>query len=187
MDDNTVVPIVLIVLVLPLAIGILLVRDRYRAWRRQKTPEQRAAAREDLVRRLRKAEWAAIERALGRPIPSGLKRLYADTTWTSGDEFRVLSPFDEAETIEERSTIVLSPATVESLARLDSIDVDVFQFGTDQFGDPYCVQLFELSDGDGAVFLHMLDGDSVIRVADSLGDFLRWPRQRVDHPRPRSS
>jgi hypothetical protein len=187
MTVDALVPLLLIVLVLPLVIGILLVRDRYRAWKMRKTPEQVAAERQDLLRRLRNPEWAAIEHALGRPVPDMLKQLYADPAWTSGEEFRVFSPFDETESADERSTIVLSPATVESLARLESIDMEVFQFGTDQFGDPYGVQLFELADGDGAIYLHMLDGDSVIRVADSLADFLRWPRQRVDHPRPRSS
>jgi hypothetical protein len=55
----------------------------------------------------------------------------------------------------------------------------VFQFATDEFGNPYGIQLFEQPDGDGAVYLHMLDGDFADRIADSLAEFRRWPRQRL--------
>jgi SMI1 / KNR4 family (SUKH-1) len=179
MDADVVVPIVLIAAVLPLAIGMLVVRDRYKAWRRRKSPEQLAAERQDLIQRLRRPEWPAIERALGRRVPNVLKDLYADSQWLTGEEFRVISPFAPAERIEDHTRVALSPATTESLATLEAISVDVFQFATDEFGNPYGVQLFEQPDGDGAVFLHMLDGDEVIRIADSLADFLSWPRHRV--------
>jgi hypothetical protein len=179
MNTDVVVPILLIVLVLPVAIGILVTRDRYRAWRRRKTPEQLAAERQDLIERLRRPEWPAIERAIGRPVPKVLRDLYEDPEWLSGQEFRVISPFLAAES-EEHARVTLSPATADSLATLGSISVDVFQFATDEFGNPYGVQLFEASDGDGAVFLHMLDGDCVERIADSLAEFRRWPRQRSD-------
>ena len=68
---------------------------------------------------------------------------------------------------------------MESIVHLDSIHADVFQFATDEFGNPYGIQLFEQPDGDGAVYLHMLDGDFVDRIADSLAEFRRWPRQRL--------
>ena len=179
MSRDVVIPIVLIVAVLPLAIGILVVRDRYQRWRHRRSPEHLEAERQDFRRRLRQPEWPAIERALGRPVPSVLKRLYEDPAWNGGDEYRVISPYEKVGTIEEHASIALSPATVDSLVRLDSIDVDVFQFATDEFGNPYGVQLFERLDGDGAVFLHMLDGDSVFRIADSLADLLGWPQQSL--------
>jgi hypothetical protein len=155
MNADVVVPIVLIPAVLPLAIGILVIRDRYKAWRGRKSPQQLEAERQDLIQRLRHPEWPAIERALGRRVPNVLKALYADSQWLTGAEFRVISPFVPAERIEDHMRVALIPATAESLATLDAISVDVFQFATDEFGNPYGVQLFEQPDGDGAVFLHI--------------------------------
>jgi hypothetical protein len=79
MNADVVVPIVLIAAVLPLAIGMLVLRDRYKAWRRRKSPEQLETERQDLIQRLRHPEWPAIERALGRRVPNVLKELYADS------------------------------------------------------------------------------------------------------------
>jgi hypothetical protein len=81
MNADVVVPIVLIPAVLPLAIGILVIRDRYKAWRGRKSPQQLEAERQDLIQRLRHPEWPAIERALGRRVPNVLKALYADSQW----------------------------------------------------------------------------------------------------------
>lgn len=180
MNADTVVPILLILGGLGLSVGILVARDRYRAWRARKSPEERAAEQQEGLRRLRNPEWLEIERTMGRPVPAVLKELYNDPAWVSGEEYRLISPFDEVETIEEHARIALAPVSSESLARLDSIDVEVLQFATDEFGNPYGVQLFELPDGDGAVYLHMLDGDHVFRIADSLADLRRWPRQRIE-------
>jgi hypothetical protein len=179
MNADVVVPILLILLVPLLAMGLLVVRDRYNAWRHRKSPEQLEAEQQALIRQLRQPEWPAIERALGRPVPAVLKKLYEDPEWMSGEEFRVINPYESVDPNDNFSRIALTPATPESLARLESIDVNVFEFATDEFGNPYGVALFEQPDGDGAVYLHMLDGDAVLRIADSLADLRRWPRQRV--------
>ena len=179
MDADTVIPILLILAVPGVAIVVLMARDQYKAWRTRKSPEELESERQEFIRRLHHPEWPAIERALGRGVPRVLRDLYNDSEWLTGNEFRVISPFEDRETVEDHPRARLSPATPESLARLESISVDVFQFATDEFGNPYGVQLFEEPDRDGAVFLHMLDGDTVFRIADSLADLLSWPKRRI--------
>src|SRR6476661_5716734 len=131
MDAAPIVPILLTVAVLAVAVAVLIARDRYKAWRTRTSPEEREAERQEFIRHIGHPEWSAIERALGRNVPRVLKDLYTDPEWLTGNEFRVTSPFENPATIEDHPRVALSPATPESLSRLESIGVDVLQFATD--------------------------------------------------------
>ena len=50
------------------------------------------------------------------------------------------------------------------------------------FGDPYYVE-FAAGRDDGPVSLRFHDGDDVERIADSLAEFLSWPRRAGEDDR----
>ena len=100
---------------------------------------------------------------------------------TSGD-FLVLDP---ARNRAERLPLNVNqfvPADEEALAPgLVSIPPGAFTFATNEYGDPLYVQLGELPDGDGRVFVHYHDGDDTEVVAPSLRTLLGWSRKaRLD-------
>lgn len=144
--------------------------------------EERRAERVAFEARLRNPQWTAVEAALGHAVPNLLREIYADQALITSADLLVLDPakgdgWDGAWNVNQ-----FTPADAEALApELESIPPGAFSFASNEFGDPFYVQLGELADGDGRVFVHYHDGDYTELVAPSLRTFLGWRRQaRLD-------
>lgn len=143
--------------------------------------EQRHAEQAAYRERLLSPRWAEVEATLGHPVPAILRELYADHALVTSGDFLVVDPTREAsEGVLNVNQFV--PADAEALTPLlVSIPPGAFSFATNEYGDPLYVQLGELPDGDGRVFVHYHDGDDTELVAPSLRALLSWPRERVSH------
>jgi hypothetical protein len=143
--------------------------------------EQRRTEQAAYRERLLSPRWEEVEAALGRPVPRILRELYADHALVTSGDFLVLDPSrDASEGVLNVNQFV--PADEEALTPLlVSIPSGAFSFATNEYGDPLYVQLGELPDGDGRVFVHYHDGDDTELVAPSLRTLLSWPRERVSH------
>jgi hypothetical protein len=146
--------------------------------RKSRREEQRRAERAAYRERLLSPRWEEVEAALGRPVPAILRELYANEGLVTSGDFLVLDPARDSEDAPFGVSQFL-PADAEALApTLVSIPPGTFSFATNEYGDPFYVQLGELADGDGRVFVHYHDGDDTELVAPSLRTLLGWPRER---------
>ncbi len=166
-----------------LAIGILWLRDRITRPARR-APAEVAAARTAHIEALKRPRWADIEAAMRRPIPPVLKDLYANPALLTGEDLYIFDP-GKPQTEGDAWWIALSPASLECLhPDIASIPPNAFAFATNEYGDPYYVQLSSDSDGDGPVSIHYHDGGDTERVAPSLRTFLSWSSTPVFSFRP---
>lgn len=146
--------------------------------RKSRREEQRRAARAAYRARLLSPRWEHVEATLGRPVPTILRELYANEALLTSGDFIVLDPARDSEDVPFWVSRFV-PADEEALTpALTSIPAGTFSFAMNEFGDPFYVQLGELADGDGRVFVHYHDGDDTELVAPSLRTLLGWPRER---------
>lgn len=137
------------------------------------------ADREAYEERLRTPRWDKVEAVLGRPVPAILRDLYEDQMLVTRDDLLVFDPRRPRDRATAWNINQFTPADEEALApELDSIPPGAFAFATNQFGDPFYVQIGEFPDGDGRVFVHHHDGDDTELVAPSLRSFLSWNREQ---------
>ena len=154
---------------------------RDNASRDEERRTKQAAARA----RMRNPQWDVVEAALGHPVPSVLRELYSDQELVMSDDLLIFDPSRGDDPDSAWNLNQFNPAGAEALTpQLESIPRGSFSFATNQFGDPFYVQLGELPDGDGQVFVHYHDGGDVELVAPSLRSFLSWQREpRIDRAR----
>jgi hypothetical protein len=139
--------------------------------------EEQEAAAASYRARLASPQWEEVAAGLGRPIPTVLKELYADPSGLEGDVY-VFDPAKPKDVGEAWYVNQFVPADYDALQpALESIPPGAFNFAFNEFGDPYYVELGAGDDGDGPVSVHYHDGGDIVRVAPSLREFLRWPRQ----------
>jgi hypothetical protein len=141
------------------------------------SPEEQQAAEAAWRARLLAPDWPAVERQLTRRAPQVLHRLYADHALLLSAPLTVTGPPDAID----------NEWYIESFHPADGSDhfwvpapAGAFCFATTGFGDPYYVELEPRGD-DGPVFVHYHDGGDIVRIADTLAEFLAWPR-RPDRP-----
>jgi hypothetical protein len=158
-----------------LAAGILLVRDRFFG-PRDRSPEELEDAQIAWEARLLAPDWPAVERQLGRPAPAVLRELYADHVLLQSTPFSVSRPAGDA----EWDIHSFQPAD----GRGDHFEIPpgAFCVANTVFGDPYYVDFAAGSD-DGPVSLRYHDGSDVERIAESLTEFLSWPRRAHEDDR----
>jgi hypothetical protein len=153
---------------------ILTIRDWF-VRRPPRSPEEQRAADAAWRARLLEPDWPAVERQLARRPPAVLRQLYADHALLLSAPLVVTAPdaVDAEWPIE-----CFHPAD----ARGDHCPVPTgaFCFATTGFGDPYYVE-FGARGEDGPVSVHYHDGGDIARIADTLAEFLSWPR-RPDRP-----
>ena len=140
--------------------------------------EERKGERTAYEARLLAPQWELIEVRLGRAVPAVLRTLYADRALiTSGD----LLIFDPARGLDPNLAWNVNefiPADEDAIsAEFVSVPTGAFAFASNEFGDPFYVQLGERPDGDGRVYVHYHDGDDTELVAPTLRDFLSWDRR----------
>ena len=134
---------------------------------------------------MRPPQWDVVEAALGHPVPSVLRDLYADQELVMSDDLLIFDPSRGDDRNTAWNVNQFNPPDAAALTpQLESIPRGSFSFATNEFGDPFYVQLGELPDGDGRVFVHYHDGGDVELVAPSLRSFLSWRREpRIDRAR----
>jgi len=154
---------------------ILTVRDRL-ARRPAPSPAEQAA--DDAARRARllTPDWPAVERQLGRRTPEVLRRLYTDQTLLLSAPLTITGPPDTSDT--EWHIECFHPA--DGRGEHFWVPSGAFCFATTGFGDPYYIEAGPRGE-DGPVSVHYHDGGDVVRIADTLAEFLTWPR-RPDRP-----
>lgn len=126
--------------------------------------------------RLLRPRWDALEAALGRPAPGVLRELYGAPMELLRGHFYLARPDGGA-----RAWVDLFLPMDEEALRPYGLDLPAgaVAFADDEHGDPY----FYLPDatpyGDGPVFLlDRRNGHAgTCPLAESLAEFLRWPRQ----------
>ena len=160
-----------LIVILAFSAGILLVRDRVFG-PRDRSPAALEEAQIAWEARLLAPDWPAVERQLGRPAPAVLRELYADHALLRGTPFIVSG----SETDGEAAWHIHSFQPADGRGDHFEIPPGAFCFAMTEFGDPYYVELAAGSD-DGPVSLGYHDGGDVERVADSLTEFLGWPRR----------
>jgi|RhiMetdeSRZDD1v2_1073273.scaffolds.fasta_scaffold1954658_1 hypothetical protein len=141
-----------------------------------------AAERAAYQSRLESPRWEEVEAGLGRPVPAVLLELYAQRELIHDGDLYVFPPDKPRKSDHAWYINQFVPADRSALQpELESIPPGSFNFASNEFGDPYYVELSAGPDGDGPVSVHYHDGGDVEQVATSLRTFLSWPRE------PRSS
>ena len=160
-----------------LAAGILLVRDRLFG-PRDLSPGELAEAEIAWKARLLAPDWPAVEQQLGRAAPEVLRQLYADHALLQSTPFVVSGPTTDGGA--EWDIHSFQPADGQG----DHFEIRprAFCFATTVFGDPYYLELAADSD-DGPVSRRYHDGGDIERIADSLTEFLSWPRRALEDDR----
>jgi hypothetical protein len=154
-----------------LAAGILLVRDRLFG-PRDLSPAELEEAQIAWAARLLAPDWPAVEQQLGRPAPAVLRELYADHGLLQSTPFGVIGPATDGEADWD----IHSFQPADGRGDYFEIPPGAFCFATTVFGDPYYVE-FAAGRDDGPVSLRYHDGGDVALIADSLTEFLSWPRR----------
>ncbi len=126
--------------------------------------------------RLLAPDWPAVERQLGRRVPAVLHRLFADHALLLSAPLTVTGRPGASDTEWDIETF--HPA--DGRADHFPVPAGAFCFATTGFGDPYYVELGPRGE-DGPVAVHYHDGGDVVRIANTLTEFLSWPR-RSDRP-----
>jgi hypothetical protein len=153
--------------------------------RKSRREQQRREEQARYQQRLLAPHWDEVESVLGRPVPALLRNLYADRELVTSADFFVLDPARSGSEEAPLNVDRFIPADKEAFTPgLVSIPPGAFAFATNEYGDPLYVQLGELADGDGRVFVHYHDGDDTEAVAPSLQSLLSWPRTPRPHRDP---
>ena len=170
----------------PLALAFFLliaasgVRRFFHQFRHRQTPEQLQAARDAFRNRLIHPKASEVEQEMGGFLPQRLIELYADHPTALQEEIEIHGPkTDDGENSSEWIEAFL-PLDLES----QKYAVDLaeqgwgkgFCFATDGAGNFYWVPLSETRQPDAPVFFTCHDPFGNEQVAQSLEEFLSWPR-----------
>jgi hypothetical protein len=128
--------------------------------------------------RLLTPQWPIVEAYLKRPVPEVLRSLYANKDLITSFDLLVTPPDAGDDRQAGWNVNEFVPADLESLVRtMETVPFGTFTFATNEYGDPYYVQVGAEQDGDGPVYVHYHDGGDTALVAPSLKTFLSWKRE----------
>jgi hypothetical protein len=169
----------------PLAVAFVLfilvagVRSAYRQFRPRETPEQLQAARDAFRNRLVHPNPTEVEQGIGALLPQRLLGLYEDHDLLLSEQIEIrrpsANPKDSSEWIE-----AFLPLDLES--RKFSVDLSEqgwgkgFCFATDGAGNFYWTSVSDTRQADAPIFFACHEPLGNEKVADSLAEFLSWPR-----------
>lgn len=158
-----------------LAAAALWVVDRLR--HRRPSPEEQARARAVRLAALLNPDWEGLERTLRIRLPASLRTLYGNRELVITDGL-VLERPPGAGPQREWEVAGFEPLGPDP-SGMDWAEAprNSLHFAGNGNGDSYYVVLGTRPDGDGPVFLYYHDGNDTERVADSLAEFLSWPRR----------
>jgi hypothetical protein len=128
--------------------------------------------------RLLNPQWEPVAAALGRPVPGILRELYDKPAALLRGHFYLTRPGGT-----ERAWIDLFFPLDEQALHPEghALPDGAIAFADDEHGDPYYFVPDDSAYGDGPVYVlgpsHGPNG--VAQVAESLADFLSWPRDHT--------
>jgi len=175
----TIVAIFLLFVAFPIL--ILRIRDRIRDRRHRKTPERIEAEGRAYRERLLHPNSMAVEEQLGGRLPDRLVALYADhvtilskglkiqkpKTVPSGGGYEWIQEFLPLDTESQRYAVdLVEPGWGNG-----------FCFAGDGCGNFYWVPVSNVRQADAPVFFACHDPWGNEKIADSLEEFLSWPRE----------
>lgn len=172
----TILVILLITAVLP--VGLLSVRDRVLSLRRRRSPEQIHAEALAYRERLLHPDQGSVETQIGGLLPERLIRLYEDEQTILSKRIEIRSPrtgstfgewidaFLPLDTESQRYTVDLPSAGWGN----------GFCFAADGMGNFYWMPVGPTRQPDAPVFFACHDPWGNEKIADSLDEFLSWPR-----------
>jgi hypothetical protein len=171
--------IVLIIGVIALAAGILwgLNWITLRRAARASAPADERSREE----RLKSPDWDAFRGRFACAPPPSLRALCADHERLLMTGFDVIPPDADDADAEAWSVQSFTPIDARAFeSRWDGLDDDLLEIASDDMGNVYLVRITGQAGDPLPVRFFMHDGDGELEpVADSLEDFLRWPRRAV--------
>lgn len=177
MRDTFFTLLVLFALVVVLPVLILWTRDRIRTLIRRQTPEERDAYREARRQRMLHPNIEEVEAFCGGLLPQKLIDLYTRSDLLLTRDFEVYA------TGKDRQTHSWWVGDFVPLHKQDQIQTtDLAEFGKgccfagDGMGNFYWVPVDQERRSDAPVFLACHDPWGNEEVADSIEEFLSWPR-----------
>jgi hypothetical protein len=166
-------------LFIALPVLLLWLRDRVRDWRRRKTPAQVQAHASAYRNRLLNPNQNSIETKMGGLLPDSLLALYADHALVLAGGFEIRSPHLGPKQFGDWIQEFL-PLDIESQQYTWDLQEagwgKGFCFAADGMGNFYWVPVTAARQPDSPVFFACHDPWGNEKVADSLEEFLSWPR-----------
>lgn len=170
-------PLIVAAVLLLIVIGV---RDLAARFRSRLSQEQLSAAREVFQRRLLNPQPADVERELGRKLPERLLQLYEDKTAIQSCGFKVMKPGGSRWRSKRWPVHCFEPLDTESLHALPYEEEfgPGFCFAASGSGCWYWIAASDLRAKDSPVIFFDYDGSGAHgeKVADTLDEFLSWPR-----------
>jgi hypothetical protein len=127
--------------------------------------------------RLRSPKPNEVEETLGALLPSRLLALYSDTKTILENNFRVLpeTKYSQSESFSIGEFRPLDAQSLQDLGDMSELG-SAFCFADDGCGNYFWVSLDKIRQKDTQVWQIYRDVRENIKVADSLEEFLSWPR-----------
>ncbi len=170
-------PLVFAAALLVIATGIRRAIARFRS---RPTPDQIKNAYDAYLRRLLNPQPDAVERELGKLLPERLLKLYQDNTAIQSAGFQLDKPGKKRWWPERWPVYCFEPLDTESLNELPYEEElgPGFCFATTGRGCWYWIAASDQRAMDSPVIFLDYDGGGSHgeTVADSLDEFLNWPR-----------
>jgi hypothetical protein len=170
-------PLVVAAALLVIATGIRRTLARFRS---RPTPDQIKATYEAYLRRLLNPQPDAVERELGKLLPERLLKLYEDRSAIQSAGFQLEKPVKKRWRPERWPVYCFEPLDIESLNELPYEEElgPGFCFATTGRGSWYWIAASDQRAKDSPVIFLDYDGGGSHgkTVADSLDEFLNWPR-----------
>lgn len=170
-------PLIVAAVLLLIVMGV---RDVVARFRSRLSPEQLSAAREAYQRRLLNPQPADVERELGRKLPERLLQLYEDKTAIQSGGFKIMKPGGSRWRSVRWPVYCFEPLDIESLHALPYEEEfgPGFCFAASGSGCWYWMGASDLRAKDSPVIFFDYDGSGSHgeKVADTLDEFLSWPR-----------
>jgi hypothetical protein len=128
--------------------------------------------------RLLTPQWDVVAGHLKRPVPEVVRSLYANKDLITSFDLLVLPPGVGEDRNAGWNVNEFVPADLQSIVMtMETIPYGTLCFATNEYGDPYYVQVGAAEDGDGPVYVRYHDGGDTELVAPSLKEFLSWNRE----------
>jgi hypothetical protein len=170
-------PLAFAAVLLVIATGIRRAITRFRC---RPTPDQLKAAYDSYLRRLLHPQPDAVERELGKLLPERMLQLYQDQSAVQAAGFQLEKPGGKRWRPERWPVYCFEPLDIESLNELPYEEElgPGFCFATTGRGSWYWIAASDQRAKDSPVIFLDYDGGGYHgkTVADSLEEFLNWPR-----------
>ena len=173
-------PLVFAAVLLLIATGIRRVIARFRS---RPTPDQIKAAYDAYLRRLLNPQPDAVERELGKLLPERLLQLYEDKSAIQSVGFQLEKPGKKRLRMQRWPVYCFEPLDTEALNEVPYKEElgPGFCFATTGRGSWYWIAASDQRAKDSPVIFLDYDGGGSHgeTVANSLDEFLNWPRLPV--------